>query len=261
VAARSDAVASGAGVCPAESLGPWAAAYEYVAGTDRIASRWEPDLAGKKTHAFGYDGEGNVSAIGRYDAAGASIAAAVCLRHDPLGRLVLVGTTSTAFTPGGTACTSDGEVLTALARYRYDGRQRRVSREVGAEWTAVAADAWGNPLSELRRTGTSWTKVRDYVWLDGRLLAQVEHEGGTRTYYAHLDHLGTPRALTNQAGRFRARTEAEGGSGVPGRVDASEVSLGGEVSGLRIWGVGGGEPGGWAPCPPRGWRGSAPRRR
>jgi RHS repeat-associated protein len=73
---------------------------------------------------------------------------------------------------------------------------------VGAEWTAVVGDAWGNPLSELKRTGATWTKARDYLWLDGRLLAQVEYEGTARTYYAHLDHLGTPRALTNQAGEL-----------------------------------------------------------
>jgi RHS repeat-associated protein len=180
-----------------------AAAFAHVAGTDRVASQWSPDLAGQKVYAFGYDGEGNVSAIGKYDATGTSIASAVCLRHDPLGRLVLVGTTSTAVTPGGTACTSDGEVAAATARYRYDGRQRRIARQVNGQWTQVVSDQAGNPLSELLLAGTSWTKVRDYVWLDGRLLAQVEYDGGAGyAYYAHLDHLGTPRALTSQGGQL-----------------------------------------------------------
>ncbi len=52
----------------------------------------------------------------------------------------------------------------------------------------------------------AWTKVRDYVWLDGRPLAQIEYPGPTGStqgyvYYFHLDHIGLPRYLTNQAGQ------------------------------------------------------------
>jgi RHS repeat-associated protein len=203
LAGRSDAVAGGAGICPAESLGPVTAAFTYVEGTDRVAAQWAPDLSGLPVYAFGYDLEGSISAIGRYDAAGTSIESAVCLRHDPLGRLTLVGTTSTAVAPGGTACTSDAEVTAATARFRYDGRARRVARQVNGQWTHMVSDWSGNPLSELLLTGSTWTKVRDYVWLEGRLLAQVEYDGSAAyTYYAHLDHLGTPRALTNQAGEL-----------------------------------------------------------
>jgi RHS repeat-associated protein len=69
-------------------------------------------------------------------------------------------------------------------------------------------DPAGNPLSEFALTGsptTPWAKVRDYVWLDGRFLAQVEYSGAggaEYVYYAHLDHLGQPRALTNAAGQL-----------------------------------------------------------
>jgi RHS repeat-associated protein len=119
-----------------------------------------------------------------------------------LGRLVLAGTTSTVVSPGGTACTSDGEVTSALGRFKYDARNRRVARQVGGQWTYVVSDGSGSPLTELALVGGAWTKVRDYVWLDGQLLAQVEYAGTQEhEYFAHLDHLGTPRALTNRNGQ------------------------------------------------------------
>jgi RHS repeat-associated protein len=202
----SDAVQGGVGVCPAEGLGPLSAAYPYVAGTDQIAGQQSPDLAGPMVYAFGYDGQKNVSAIWRYDGTGTSVTAAVCLRHDALGRLVMVGPTGSGAAPGGTACVSDAEVTGALARFKYDAMSRRVARQVNGQWTYVVSDRSGNPLSELALTGDAvnpWAKVRDYVWLDGRLLAQVEYgPSGGRSYYAHLDHLGTPRALTSPSGQL-----------------------------------------------------------
>jgi RHS repeat-associated protein len=177
-------------------------AFTYVSGTDRVASQRVPDLAGPQAYAYGYDQAGSVSAIAKKDASGTAQVAAVCLRHDLLGRLVLAGTTSTVVSPGGTACTSDGEVTAALGRYKYDSRNRRVARQVGGQWTYVVSDGSGSPLSELALVDGSWTKVRDYVWLDGQLLAQVEYAGTqVHEYFAHLDHLGTPRGLTNPSGQ------------------------------------------------------------
>ncbi|RIX39396.1 MAG: hypothetical protein D3M94_22480, partial [Rhodocyclales bacterium GT-UBC] len=148
-----------------------------------------------------------MSAIGRYDAAGAGLVERVCLRHDALGRLVLVGSTSSAIVPGGTACLSDAEVSWALGRFKYDARNRRVASQRGGVWTWTVFDLGGNPLSEFQQTenpAVPWAKVRDYLWLDGRLLGQVEYEGvgGVGAVYAaHLDHLGQPRALTSTTGQ------------------------------------------------------------
>src|SRR5512138_641174 len=63
-----------------------------------------------------------------------------------------------------------------------------------------------NPLSELALVNGAWTRLRDYVWLEGRPLAQVEYPGPAGStegyaYYFHLDAIGLPRALTNQAGQ------------------------------------------------------------
>lgn len=201
--AWSDSFRTGAGVCPAEGLGGLAVEFTYITGTDQLASQRLPPPESRALHAYAYDEQGNVSFIGQYDAAGTSIASAVCLRHDPLGRMVLVGATNARPPPGGTACLGDADVSSVLARFKYDARNRRVARQVGDTWTYVVSDAAGNPLSEVALVSGAWTRLRDYVWVGGRLLAQIEHAGAsTHPYYAHLDHLGTPRALTNENGQM-----------------------------------------------------------
>ena len=64
----------------------------------------------------------------------------------------------------------------------------------------------GELLSEVALTDDPahpWAPVRDYVWLDGRPLAQLEYAAvgaSPRPYYFHVDHLGTPRKLTSADG-------------------------------------------------------------
>ncbi len=206
----ADAVASDPGTCPPTSIGPSAAGFTYVAGSDQLASQQTPGPNGVPAFAFGYDVQGNMSAVGQYGGAGGSIAQQVCLRHDALGRMVLMGYANSLRTPGGLACLTDADVTTALARFKYDARNRRVARQQNSQWTYVVSDSLGNPLSEFTRTGDAgapWVKLRDYVWLDGRFLAQVEYTGNggggpSYVYYAHLDHLGQPRALTNADGQI-----------------------------------------------------------
>ncbi|MCP3998115.1 MAG: RHS repeat-associated core domain-containing protein [bacterium] len=47
--------------------------------------------------------------------------------------------------------------------------------------------------------GEPWDWVRDYVYRDGQLLASVEPDGvgGEETSHFHLDHLGSPRQITD----------------------------------------------------------------
>jgi RHS repeat-associated protein len=180
------------------------ASYAYAAGTDRVSQQ---QVSGVARYAFGYDRQANLSAIGKYDAAGTSIQQAVCLRHDALGRMVLYGTRSAAgLLPDATACTSDAEVTSAVARFKYDARNRRIARQEAAsgQWTYTISDPSGSPLSELSLVDGAWVKVRDYVWLDGRPLAQIEYPTSTTAYayYLHLDHIGLPRAMTNQSGQL-----------------------------------------------------------
>lgn len=135
------------------------ASYIYAAGTDRVSQQL---VSGVARYAFGYDRRTNLSAIGKYDSAGTTIQQAVCLRHDALGRMVLYGTRSAAgVLPDATVCTSDAEVVSAVARFKYDARNRRIARQDVAtgSWTYTISDSSGNPLSELALVSGSWVKV------------------------------------------------------------------------------------------------------
>lgn len=192
----------GSGNRTSETVEGTAATYEYAPGTDRVRKEL---VSGVARYAFGYDRQANLSAIGKYDATGTSIQSALCLRHDALGRLVLYGTRSVSgVSPDATLCTSDTEVTSPLARFRYDARNRRIARQdaTTGQWTHTVFDPAGNPLSEVALVSGVWVKVRDYVWLDGRPLAQIEYPAPSTAYayYLHLDHIGLPRAMTNQSG-------------------------------------------------------------
>jgi RHS repeat-associated protein len=181
------------------------ARYEYTYGTDRL----ERQLAGAgqvPRYWFAHDYEGNASLIARYDEAGTTITGVRCLRHDALNRLTVVGALPPAYLDPY-YCNQDSYLESVTARFKYDARNRRIARQDPAtgQWTYVVNDPAGHPLSELALVNGAWTKVRDYVWLDGRPLAQIEYPGPAGSgqgyvYYFHLDHIGLPRALTNQAG-------------------------------------------------------------
>jgi len=64
----------------------------------------------------------------------------------------------------------------------------------GNVWTL--RDLGGSTLREYDATAT-WA-ARDYIYRDGQLLASNEPGEGDRHF--HLDHLGTPRLITNAAG-------------------------------------------------------------
>jgi RHS repeat-associated protein len=182
------------------------ATYTVVSTSDVLTKK--ATSGGVGLYAFAYDYQSNVSAIGKYNAAGTAVASTMCLRHDPLGRLVLVGPrTNASIYPNGTACFTDAELKSTVARFRYDALNRRIARWTGSTnaWTFIVSDSSGRPLGELGQTSdpvNPWQPIRDYVWLGGLPLAQIEYAqsgsavGGHVNYY-HADHLGQPRALTN----------------------------------------------------------------
>jgi RHS repeat-associated protein len=197
----SDSVQSGVGICGTDASAGSRGVFTYVPGTDQISSQLTPDLSGHRVVAFAYDYRGNISGIGQYDASGVSIQEAICLRHDPLNRVSLVGSTSPTFGPGSLACTRDIDVTTISAQFRYDASGKRIARQTQGQWTYFFFDRSGSPLSEMSFIGGSWRSARDYIWLDGRLLAQVEYAGSPSTYFAHVDHIGSPRLLSNANGQ------------------------------------------------------------
>ncbi len=74
------------------------------------------------------------------------------------------------------------------------------------EWVHTVFDQAGQPLAEIARTtdpANPWRPVREYVWLDGKPVAQIERDavtGASRTYAVHVDAIGLPRALTSPTG-------------------------------------------------------------
>jgi RHS repeat-associated protein len=138
------------------------------------------------------------------------VTATTCLVHDAGGRLVAVGPAVTPVTPpGGLGCQGEGALSAVTVRFEYDAWNRRAGRwDAASGWTEYVHDPGGRVLGELRYVATAPGRLeakRDYVWLDGKPLAQLEYPGPAGrtegyTYWYHLDHIGMPRGLTNESG-------------------------------------------------------------
>jgi RHS repeat-associated protein len=81
------------------------------------------------------------------------------------------------------------------ALYTYNHLNQRVTKTVAGTTTLFLYDGSGNLIAEVdEATGQT---LAEYVWLDGSPVAYVED--GQR-YQVHVDHLGTPKVLTDSAG-------------------------------------------------------------
>jgi RHS repeat-associated protein len=176
---------------------------------DRLTTSSTAGTTPVARYAYGYDYQSNLSGIGKYNTAGTAMEKAVCLRHDALGRLVTVGTALAGYvSPDATTCTNDSFMTAATAKFKYDFRNRRIAswRATTNEWVYTFFDQAGQPLAELARTSDPlkpWRPVREYVWLEGRPIAQIEYDaatGASRSYSVHTDAIGMPRALASPTG-------------------------------------------------------------
>lgn len=95
--------------------------------------------------------------------------------------------------------------------YVYDADGERIGARnpyavSGDSWTWSIRDIDNHVLREFQSSNTSrslpWSWVEDYVYRDGLLLAtdRVVELGGRRDM--HLDHLGTPRLMTDSKGNI-----------------------------------------------------------
>ncbi|HEY6910443.1 MAG TPA: RHS repeat-associated core domain-containing protein [Myxococcales bacterium] len=147
--------------------------------------------------------------ISTYDATGSSITGTTCLVHDAMGRLTALGPAKVQAGQDARACMSENDLASVTVRFQYDARNRRVARQDGTgPWKYWVLSPDGKTLAEMWKptsSGGAWSVAREYVWLDGRPLAQVEYPGPSGgnegyVYLVHVDHLGQPRALTSKAG-------------------------------------------------------------
>jgi RHS repeat-associated core domain len=114
-----------------------------------------------------------------------------------------------AYTYDGTGMVTGATVGSDVRDFAYTAGDERIAVRQGVSWTWTVRDQGGKVLRELTSTETSspfgltnhyWSK--DYVWRDGLLLASVFPNtpgttSPTTTYHYHLDHLGTPRLVTD----------------------------------------------------------------
>jgi len=102
---------------------------------------------------------------------------------------------------------------TDIRQFIYTADDERIATRNGQNWTWTVRDLDNKVLREytsLEQNGQpglptqsrQWAK--DYVWRDGLLLASVTPTtpgaNTTVTQHFHLDHLGTPRLVSNDAG-------------------------------------------------------------
>jgi RHS repeat-associated protein len=191
------------------SHGQGTSSYKYINSGDKVTEAWTIEAAPRKVFSYSYDLNNNLAAVTTWSAAGVATGT-ICLVHDALNRLTAVGPATAVPASGAAACKSDADMNTdalsvaATVRFRYDSRNRRVARQDGGgTWKHWAHLPDGSPVAELLRPATStahWVGLREYVWLEGRPLAQVEYPApgmAGDVYSVHVDHLGLPRALTS----------------------------------------------------------------
>jgi len=176
------------------------------------------------TQTFSYDAFGNRTNAARIASASA------CLNQTACESSPTISKTTNRITSGGASYDGAGNLL-ALGSYTYtydvtntlrsssDGSTTRefvytaaderlaidshpASNTSTGTWTWTVRDLGKNVQREYASAGAtggssgSWSK--DYVWRDGLLLA-TETPNNIRLHF-HLDHLGTPRLVTNQSG-------------------------------------------------------------
>lgn len=90
---------------------------------------------------------------------------------------------------------------TAAREFIYTASGDRIATHTTdtGRWNWTLRDSAGRVVREYTSSGSSsWKWVKDYVWRGDLLLASRQMEGaGTSTYHYHLDHLGTPRRITD----------------------------------------------------------------
>jgi len=98
--------------------------------------------------------------------------------------------------PGTPDCTNDGSVdvrdLVCL-NTRIEAGETQLATETTTRFI------YGQNGELLAETDATGAVLREYIYLNGAPLAVLDSNG---VHYLHTDHLGTPRAATDQTGRL-----------------------------------------------------------
>ena len=158
-----------------------------------------------KTQAYAYDSFGNLSTITTNGTPRTLAVDALTNRisgsgYDAAGSMTSWGsggtTYSYAYYPTNEMKQMVGDGRTTLFGYSADGERVGSYDSVAGGITYVLRGLDNTPLRQYREYNGGWTWQKDWVYRDGLLLAT---EDSTGTKYVHLDHLGTPRRITNSS--------------------------------------------------------------
>ena len=136
--------------------------------------------------------------------------------YDAAGNLIFIQNTvngisySATYTYDGVGSLTRATAGSDDRQFIYTADDERIAVKNGQSWTWMVRDLDGKILREftsleqngLPTANRQWAK--DYIWRDGLLLATVAPTtpgaSTTVTQHFHLDHLGTPRLITNANG-------------------------------------------------------------
>jgi YD repeat-containing protein len=173
---------------------------------NRLETEIAPSMWG--TAAYSYDAIGNrtMSSVGSYTTNFTYDGQTGRLASSTGGQTHPATATFSWDLPGRLASSSDGTT------YQYDGSGRRVIKTSGGVATVYHYDIAGRLISETLADGT---KVRDYVYLGGSLIAvdgcvSNSPPGCSERNWYHTDAKGSVLARTDAAGNVVARLDYDG---------------------------------------------------
>lgn len=130
--------------------------------------------------------------------------------HDEAGNTLADSANYTAtYDASGRLSTLTKSGITTTYSYNGLGQRIRKFSSSGPSSTAIFVyDRAGQLLGEYSSTGAV---IREYVWLGSTPLAMFEPNGSNPpvVYHFHVDHLDTPRVVTDTAGNVRWRWLSE----------------------------------------------------
>jgi RHS repeat-associated protein len=173
-------------------------AYGYNAANDVLSIT--DAVTSANSQAFGYDvldrltsASGGYGSLGyTYDANGNR------LTENPSAPMTLDGISSSITTlaynqSGRLASTSAG--TSQITQYTYDAFGQRLSKVGNVTATTLFQYSVGGQL--LEETNAQGSAEADYIYLDGRPVAEITPPTGGQLYFLHDDRLGTPQVATN----------------------------------------------------------------
>jgi len=112
--------------------------------------------------------------------------------YDAIGNTLTKGDLTFSYNQQGRLKTASKVGMNA--NYTYNSNGQRVLKQVEGVTTHFIYNLNGQLIAEADANGVI---QKEFIYLNGRRLATIN---GNTLYYVHTDHLGTPIALTNEAG-------------------------------------------------------------